>query len=116
MPIGETAPSNENVCYIEAIAGERFEIMIRYLPGYRVDRAASLVYELSLDGTTFTFSPVRCKDLVTQNGTLVYPEEHVCDSNYLNVTKHLAKVSYYCFGTLEVGKWRVSPASASHDY
>lgn len=102
VPVSEAAPDNEYVCYIEATAGERFDVLIRYLPGYRVDRAKSLVAELSLDGLEIMAPPKLSKNLVTWNGALVDSVEHLCSNYSANITKHLSKTFYHSFGALEI--------------
>lgn len=102
VPPGETAPSHETVRYIEAIAGERFEVNVRFLVGYRIENAANLVWTLSLDGMELEPTPIDRRELTVQNGKLLTPAKRVLSKLSINVSTTSAKVYHYTFGVVEL--------------
>lgn len=102
VPPSETAPSHQNVRYIEATAGERFEVRVCFLAGYRVENAINLVFKLSLDGEDFSPVVKDCVKLPVSNGALLSPIEiclgHICT----NISETRANHFYYTFGVVEL--------------
>lgn len=102
VPPDETTPSHENVRYIEATTGERFEILVRFLVGYRIENAANLVSTLSLDGMELEPTPIDRRELLVQNGKLLCPVNRCLSQLSTNVSTTSAKVYYYTFGVVEL--------------
>jgi hypothetical protein len=103
-PDGGEAGGDQLVKYIEATVDQRFEVFIRWCPGFQLKHASNLVHKLCLDGLEIVPpQPIERKGLPAIKNILNAEQSFV----YRNVTTALAQgqtgMIYYKFGALEIG-------------
>lgn len=97
-PDGEEAGEDQILRYIEATVDQRFEIIIRWLPGFQLKKASNLVHFLRLDGQNWVPpQPIECKNLPS----VLKAEKSFsyCNAN-INLGQGQFKRAFYTFGAL----------------
>lgn len=100
VPDDEETDGNKIVRYIEATVGQRFEVSVRWLPGFNLMQATNLIHSLHLDDQSLLPDPIERKVLTSQHDKLKYEYSY----KYRAANAGQGKTVYYSFGAFETCK------------
>lgn len=102
-PDNEESSEDQIMRYIEATVGQRFEVLVRWLPGFQLKKASNLVHTLCLDGLSWVpDKPIDCKGLGTTNNVLQVGQSYRYGTATVNLGEGRIRKSYYNFGALDI--------------
>lgn len=102
-PDAEEAGNDQIVQYIEATVDQRFEVSIRWCPGFQLMNASNLVHSLCLDGHFFVPpQPIERKSLQSANSILNAETTFTYSNACVNLGQGQIRTADYSFGVLDI--------------